>query len=151
MPKIKSVLASSARFEWIWPIGTSINCLNPCCEARLLDVDMETNWTKRRWNAGRYAPVTLRLELDAPAAGLEICPDMEPESGQVSLASVIVDEDTGQRCAHIGQWHDAEWVSFALPTTGTQCLLIEFVSSPSWIAVRAMRFTCLPLHAKRDF
>ena len=140
MPRIRAIAASASRFECIWPVGSSAKCLNPCCEARLLDADMETNWTKRRWNAGRHAPVTLRLELDSPAAGLELCPDMEPEAGQVSL--VVVDEDTGQRCAHIEHWRDAEWVSMALPSSNTQRLRIEFVSSPSWIAVRAMRFTC---------
>jgi hypothetical protein len=99
---------------------------------------METLWQKARWNAGRYAPVTLRLELDAPAAVMELCPNMKPTSGRVAL--VVVDEASGERVAHMSEWTDARWTTIDLPTPQTQRLRLEFTSSPSWIAVRALRF-----------
>lgn len=139
MPKPVKVWASSTRFGFLWPGATGHpGCLNPCCEARLLDEDMERCWLRPRWNAGRGAPVTLRLELDAPAAVLELCPEMDPARGRVGL--VLVDEDTGERVAHMSEWTDAKWVTMALPTPRTQRLRLEFTTSPSWIAVRAVRF-----------
>ena len=139
MPRPVKVWASSTLMGWLWPNATGHpGCLSPCCEARLLDADMETLWQKARWNAGRYAPVTLRLELDAPAAVMELCPNMKPTSGRVAL--VVVDEASGERVAHMSEWTDARWTKIDLPTPQTQRLRLEFTSSPSWIAVRALRF-----------
>ena len=140
MPRPVKVQASSTLVGWMWPGATGHpGCLSPCCEARLLDADMETHWQKARWNSGRCAPVTLRMELDEPAAEMELCPQMEyTTSGHVAL--VIVDETTGQRVAHMSEWSDARWVTLALPNPRTQRLRLEFMASPTWIAVRAVRF-----------
>jgi hypothetical protein len=139
MPRPVKVKASSTRFGWLWPGATGHpGCLSPCCEARLMDSDMETAWLKPRWNSGAYAPVTLSMELDAPAAQMELCPQMNPTSGRVAL--VIVNEATGERVAHMSEWTDEKWVTIALPSKRTQRLRLEFTASPSWIAVRAVRF-----------
>jgi len=80
MPRLKSVWASSSRFQWLFPIGNDSQCLSYCCEARLLDDN--DNEPNPRWNAGRFAPVTLKVELDESAATVEICPEMVPEQGR---------------------------------------------------------------------
>ena len=140
MPRPVKVWASASRWGWMWPGSTHHpGCLSPHCEARLLDADMETRWQRARWNAGRHAPVTLRVELDAPAAVMELCPQM---SGRVGL--VLVDEDTNERVAHMSDWADARWVTLELPTPSTQRLRLEFTTSPSWIAVRSLRFRVAP-------
>ena len=91
---------------------------------------------EKRWNSGQHAPVTLRLEFAAPVRAIEFCPDMKPSEGEVAL--VIVDADTGRRTAFLGRWQDARWCEVLLPWDAKR-VRVEFVSSPSWIALRAVR------------
>jgi hypothetical protein len=102
----------------------------------------------RAWNAGRHAPgVVLALEFDAPVTTLRLCPRMVPTEGMVGLVVVVlsdVDEATAtttttaaERIAHRELWREGEWVAVALPTPA-RALRIEFVESPSWIALYAV-------------
>ena len=120
-PQLTHARASSERFGWYGA-------------ARLLADNPELH---PRWNAGRHAPVTLALGLSRPALRIGFCPDMCPPSGEVGI--VLVDQKTGARAAHLGAWTDKEWVDVCLPCA-TDDLRVEFASSPSWIALRAVRF-----------
>ena len=104
----------------------------------------------RTWSAGRHAPdVTLTLEFDSPITTLRLCPRMAPiKEGVVSLVVVLLtpsEEDeatataatTTARVAHSELWRDGLWVAVALPAP-TRALRIEFVESPSWIALYAV-------------
>ena len=108
----------------------------------------------RAWNAGRHAPgVALALEFDTPVTTLRLCPRMAPIEGVVGLVVVVVfassleeaDEEAtttttttaAQRIAHRELWRDGEWVAVALPAPA-RALRIEFVESPSWIALYAV-------------
>jgi hypothetical protein len=107
----------------------------------------------RAWNAGRHAPdVTLALEFDAPVTTLRMCPRMAPTEGVVGLVVVVfassleeADDEatttttttTALRIAHRELWRDGEWVAVALPAPA-RALRIEFVESPSWIALYAV-------------
>ena len=90
---------------------------------------------EKRWNSGRHAPVTLSMSFAERVRALKFCPDMQQREGEVAL--VIVDTHTGRRTAFIGQWEDARWCRIALPWA-TDAVRVEFVSSPSWIALRAL-------------
>ena len=87
------------------------------------------------WNAGCHAAgVTLTLCYDAPVTVLKLCPSMKPAEGFVGL--VVVLENAG-RIAHRTLWRESEWVTIEIPTPSSE-LRIEFMESPSWIALHAV-------------
>ena len=92
-----------------------------------------------QWNSGQFAPVVLNLTLSSPAHSIGFCPDMEPAEGEVAL--VVIDRVSRQRTGFIGKWTDGCWFDLDLPCACSQ-ISVEFVSSPSWIALRAVRFEC---------
>ena len=98
----------------------------------------DNRWFKKKtWNAGRHAPVALTLTLDAPATRVLLCPDMSPSRGRVGL--VVVDLDApSRRVAHSSEWTHGQWVTVDVPRA--RRMRIEFVESPSWIALQGLRF-----------
>ena len=87
------------------------------------------------WNAGCHAPgVTLTLGYDTPVTALKLCPSMKPTEGFVGLVVVL---QNGERIAHRTLWRESEWVTIEIPTPATE-LRIEFMESPSWIALHAV-------------
>ena len=97
----------------------------------------DNRWFKKTWNAGRHAPVALTLTLDAPATRVLLCPDMSPSRGRVGL--VVVDLDApSRRVAHSSEWTHGQWVTVDVPRA--RRMRIEFVESPSWIALQGVRF-----------
>ena len=87
------------------------------------------------WNAGCHAPgVTLALGFDEPVTVLMLCPSMKPAEGVVGLVVVL---ENGERIAHRALWIESEWVTIDIPTPVHE-LRIEFVESPSWIALHAV-------------
>jgi hypothetical protein len=133
-PRLTKVKASSSILDWLFPYGNDRRTLSSFCEARLLDENPKLH---SRWCAGRSAPVTLRLELSEGARKIGFCPETDP--GEVSL--VLVDEDTGQRTGYIGPWRDSVWIEMEAPNPASKRLRVEFVTSPSFIALRALRFS----------
>ena len=128
MPEIVSVRASSTRWEW----GLGPERLNPFSALYLAHPNPTLSPC---WNAGRFAPVTLDLAFSDSVRRIRICPEMVPESGTVG---VVVVNERKERVAHCSQWRDGVWVVIDIPPS-RRCRL-EFVESPSWIAVRSLRF-----------
>lgn len=90
----------------------------------------------KTWSAGRHPPVSLTLTLDDPATKVLLCPDMKPETGQVGL--VIINLERNERVAHSSEWTHGEWVTIDIPSS--KHMRIDFVESPSWIALQGLRF-----------
>jgi hypothetical protein len=125
MPQLVRVHASHCRWFTNGPFS-----------AQLLLPSHYDSVLNRTWNAGRHAPgVTLTLGFDAPVTALKLCPNMKPAEGFVGLVVVL---GNGQRIAHRTMWRESEWVTIAIPTPVSE-LLIEFMESPSWIALHAVR------------
>ena len=110
--------------------------------------------THNAWNAGRHAPVSLTLYL-APSAlplndtaatsvdHLWLLPNMEPPKGVVDL--VIRSPEGGVLGAHSSEWEDRVWVKVEWTyTCPSSVLTLEFVSSPSWIALYAVSLSDPP-------
>jgi hypothetical protein len=92
----------------------------------------------KTWNAGRFAPsVSLTLVFDKNVNILKLCPNMRPETGRVGLVVKCGSEETQERVPHSEIWHEGEWVSIAIPTPASE-FHIEFIESPSWIALYAV-------------
>jgi hypothetical protein len=138
LPTLQHALASSSRLNWLFPHGDSPACISGYCEARLLEPNP---LLEKRWNAGRCAPVTLVLTLDAPTQSLGLCPDSNNAAGEGEISLIVVNEDVPQqRTGYIGPWHDGQWLDLPLPFAAER-LRIEFVAlKESWIALRAVRF-----------
>ena len=99
-------------------------------------------FNKKTWNAGRHAPVALTLTLDAPATRVLLCPDRSPRRGRVGLVIVDLDQPS-RRVAHSSEWTHGQWVTVD-DVPRARRLRIEFVESPSWIALQGLRFFAAP-------
>ena len=107
------------------PFNASLLLLQPS------HYDADINHT---WNSGRFAPdVMLRLTFDRPVTILKLCPSMKPAEGRVGLVITAGSRKT----PHYELWQEGEWVAIALPEPSSD-LLIEFMESPSWIALHAV-------------
>ncbi len=99
------------------------------------------------WNAGRHAPrVSLTVVFDEAVRQLRLRPNMNPESGHVGLVITAVgppgEKGEGaaplaghEKTAHSALWREGEWVSIALLGAPASAFRIEFMESPSWIAL----------------
>jgi hypothetical protein len=126
------ILAIASHNRWDWLFGQ----YGPCCANLLLippsQYDSVLNHT---WNSGRHAPgVTLTLTFDAPMTVLRLCPRMNQADGFVGLIIVF---ENAERIAHREFWRENQWVEIALPTPAS-VMSIDFVESPSWIALHAV-------------
>lgn len=122
------IRASSTRWEWSLGAGK----FNPFSALYLADPNPAL---MPCWNAGRFAPVSLEATSDREVRRVCLCPEMVPPSGMVGVVVVTAEE----RVAHCGLWHDGVWVFIDIsPSSGR--VRLEFVESPSWIALRALRF-----------
>ena len=131
-PLLTHVEASATR----WLLLTQGGHHGPFRAENLLLLPPNNRWFKT-WNAGRHAPVALTLTLDAPATRVLLCPDMSPSRGRVGL--VVVDLDApSRRVAHSSEWTHGQWVTVDVPRA--RRMRIEFVESPSWIALQGLRF-----------
>ena len=136
MPQLVHARASHTRWgsffsEGSGPFGASILL---CSQAERDAVITNT------WNAGRCAPnVTLTVAFDAPVTSLRLCPNMKPKDGRVGLVVTVLSPQpkwpaSHAKIAHSELWREGKWVAIALPTP-TSALRIEFMESPSWIAL----------------
>ena len=132
MPQLVRVHASHCR--WAWWFGNGQGGLFSA-QLLLLHPSHYDSVLNHTWNAGRHAPgVTLTLGFDAPVTTLRLCPNMKPAEGFVGLVVVL---ENGQRIAHRSLWRESEWVTITIPAPASE-LLIEFMESPSWIALHAV-------------
>ena len=132
----KRAAASHTRWSWLFGTAGPFRAYNLCMSpAQRDDVIGQT------WNAGRHPPhVTLTVEFDGPVRLLRLCPHMSPESGHVGLVIAVLSEEEGavvERVPHSALWREGEWVSIALPRAAS-AFRIEFMESPSWIALHAV-------------
>ena len=146
MSNVSLTHASASHTRWQWLFGQDSGPFTP---AMLKEFGgggggSKSLWTLlagEGWNSGQYAPVTLMLAFSAPISLLKLCPRMRPCGGPVSLVVVLCDEGAPEkkkeRIALCETWEDEEWVSIDLPRPSA-CIRIEFVSSPSWIALYAV-------------
>ena len=122
------IAASHTRLATLYSV-LGVQC--PYCCENLLIPDLSATW-----NAGRFAPVSLTVDLGHPkkVLGLNLVPDMRPEIGQVELVIHMA----GLSISHISTWRDGEPVSVVLskPIQNVQLIGIVFMRSPSWIALR---------------
>ena len=122
-----SVRASHTRWGRLY---RSAGLVSPYTANNLLFKDAHNSW-----NSGRYAPVTLMLNFDKAhnIAGLTLTPNMEPAEGNVEIL-VLVDT---HRIPHASVWQDSVPVviEFQQPIEA-RSVTIEFLRSPSWIALR---------------
>lgn len=90
------------------------------------------------WNAGRFAPVSLQLDLGEPkrVVGLLLTPCMKPRRGAVRLA---VWTDNGVATPHSATWEDMRPASIMwADAVHTRFITLDFLDSPSWIALRCV-------------
>ncbi len=130
MPQPVRAIASHNRWDWLFgqsgPCGANILRMLPS------HYDSVLNHT---WNSGRHAPgVTLTLTFDAPVTVLKLCPHMKPVEGFVGLIIVL---ENAERIAHRELWRENQWVEIALPIPTSE-MRVEFMESPSWIALHAV-------------
>ena len=138
-PLLTHVEASATR----WLLLTQGGHHGPFCAENLLPLPPNNDrWFKKTWNAGRHAPVALTLTLDAPATRVLLCPDMSPRRGRVGLVIVDLDQPS-RRVAHSSEWTHGQWVTVD-DVPRARRLRIEFVESPSWIALQGLRFFAAP-------
>lgn len=128
MPSLKRVQASDTRWSLLFDNNSPFRAENLIHPDEFLRI--------KSWNAGRHAPVSLTLTLDDTATQISMCPEMSPKMGPVSL--VIVTLERNERVAHSSVWTHGEWVTIDIP--GSRHMRIEFVDSPSWIALQGLRF-----------
>jgi hypothetical protein len=88
------------------------------------------------WNAGCFAPVSLTVGWASPRhriVGLYLLPDMLPREGEVE---VQIRSDGRVVCLHKSTWTHQTPVRILFPRVlHTAEIALEFVSSPSWIAL----------------
>ena len=127
--------ATASHTRWSWLLGTvggPFQAGNLCMSQAQRDAVIG-----HTWNAGRAPPhVTLTVEFDEPVRLLRLCPHMNPESGHVGLVITVLG-GSAERVPHRALWRENEWVSIALPGAAS-AFRIEFMESPSWIALHAV-------------
>ena len=109
------------------------------CE-NLLNTDMASTW-----NAGRFAPVSLTIDLreSREVVGLVLVPDMQPKKGAVSLMLRMRDDTSFT--AHCSTWVDRRPVSIVwMDPVDTRSITVDFLHSPSWIALRGIEVAVRP-------
>ncbi len=138
MPRLEKVVASHTRWNSAWLLGKGMG--GPfSANLLLLPPSHYSSVICHTWNSGRHAPgVTLTLTFDAPVVVLRLCPHMIPETGFVGLVITTTPGAGGaHRTAHRSVWREGVWVSIALPSAARE-LRLEFMESPSWIALHAV-------------
>jgi hypothetical protein len=122
-------VASHNRWGWLFGNGES----GPFSASAL--IMPPSAFINQTWNSGRHAPgVTLSLTFGAPVTVLRLCPHMKPTEGFVGLIVVC---EKGERVAHRSLWREGEWVAIPLSTPASE-MRVEFMESPSWIALHAV-------------
>ena len=139
MTEVLPVSAKASHTRWGW-LYRSVGLTSPYATHNLLFGD-----APRAWNSGRFAPVTLSLDFGRKRTmtGLMLTPEMEPLEGHVEVRVLI---NTWQ-IPHASIWQDAvpvviEWEQ----PIEARSVTIEFLRSPSWIALRRASI----LEAKRQ-
>ena len=122
-----SVTASSDSFWW-WPTFT------PAYNAITSNED-------EVWNAGRFAPASIRFSFDTTVrcSRIDLLPHMEPRTGEVEHEFHLMNFASSIK----GTATDNEWIHAVFKNTEelqTKSIEIKTVSSPSWVAWRRVRF-----------
>ncbi len=92
------------------------------------------------WNAGQFAPASIRFEFDTHirCTRIDLLPCMEPKSG-----NVVHEIRTGSDVYRFsGRATDHRWIQAELNPDGQRARTIEIhtLESPSWVAWRRVRF-----------
>ena len=122
---------SASTDGWWWARTSASNTLNA-------DDD-------KIWNAGKYAPASIRFDFDAPVrcTRISLLPCMSPESGHVRH-EIRVGTDVYK---FSGRATDRQWIHADINADGQRVKFIQIntLTSPSWVAWRRVRFwTQLP-------
>ena len=90
------------------------------------------------WNAGRFAPASIRFEFAAPVrcTRIELLPCMSPETGPV-LHEIRTASDVYR---YAGRATDRQWISAELNGQKVKTIEVVTLQSPSWVAWRRVRF-----------
>lgn len=104
------------------------------------------------WNSGGFAPQSIEIDLDKPVEELYLrwMPQMTPTTGVVKVEYLLINKDSHQICPPIPHQYDcqiARWVEQHLtvpphrrqpeiPDNKISRIHINFIASPSWIALR---------------
>ncbi len=92
------------------------------------------------WNAGQFAPASIRFEFATPVrcTRIELLPCMSPESGAV-VHEIRAGSDVYR---YSGRATDRRWIHAELNPDGQRVKAIEVTTlqSPSWVAWRRVRF-----------
>jgi hypothetical protein len=119
--------ASSDASSWWWPAAS------PASNALTADEN-------EIWNAGRFAPASIRFTFDAPftCKRIELLPCMVPRKGPVVHAFRTASFATQIRLDAA----DRQWIAVDFSGDGLHFRTIEIATleSPSWVAWRCVRF-----------
>ena len=92
------------------------------------------------WNAGQFAPASIRFEFDTHirCTRIDLLPCMEPKSGHV-VHEIRAGSDVFR---FSGRATDRRWIQAELSPEGQRAKTIEIhtLESPSWVAWRQVRF-----------